>query len=156
MAEVGILRKGETSAEQILRQILDKVKDGRAGAVAFFVGVVKGLTGRGKPVKGLSYEAYEELALKSLKQIRDETLAKPGIVETLIFHVVDELGVGEEIMYVAVAGWGRKEVFQALAEVVDRVKREVPIFKKEILVDGRSYWVAEEEAKRKYESGGEA
>ncbi|RLI35626.1 molybdenum cofactor biosynthesis protein MoaE [Candidatus Bathyarchaeota archaeon] len=147
--EVAILRKGETSALQVLENLLEKAKrEGEAGAVAVFIGLVRGFTSKGEPVEGLSYEAYEEVAIPALQRIRSEALSKPGIVEVLIYHVVDDLKVGDEIVYVAVAGKHRKETFQTLTELVEKVKFEVPIFKKEKLKNGRAYWVSEVEAEK--------
>jgi len=148
--KVGICRKGEISAEEVLRRIKESIKPGEAGAVGLFIGVVRGLTSSGEPVEGLSYEVYEEVALEYLKRIREDALKRQGVVEVQIYHVVDDLEVGEDIMFVAVAGKHRGEVFEALREVVDRVKAEAPIFKKEKLVGGKSYWVSEVEAEKKF------
>jgi molybdopterin synthase catalytic subunit len=147
--KVGICRKGEISAEEVLRRIKKDVK-GEAGAIGLFIGIVRGASSSGETVTGLSYEAYEEVVNEYLKHIRDSALLKEGVVDVQIYHVVDDLKVGEDIMFVAVAGKHRKEVFEALSEIVDRVKSEAPIFKKEKLANGKSYWVSEIEAERKY------
>ena len=148
-AKVGICRKGEITAEEVLRRIRRTVK-GEAGAIGLFIGIVRGKTSNGKTVTGLSYDVYEEVVNEYLKRIRDEALSKDGVIDAQIYHVIDDLEVGEDIMFVAVAGKHRSEVFEALREIVDRVKSEAPIFKKEKLASGESYWVSEVEAERKF------
>jgi len=140
---VGIHRKGEVSLEAILREARKNPRMREAGAIACFIGVVRGLSGDGKAVEGLSYEAYEEEALKALERIRGEMAERDGVVEVAIHHIVDELKVGDDILYVVVAGRSREETFPTLVETIEKVKREAPIFKKETLKEGKSYWVSE-------------
>jgi len=70
-------------------------------------------------------------------------LKRPGIVDVRIHHVIGELEVGEDIVYVVVAGGHRSEVFEVLREAVERMKREAAIWKKEI-TDRGEYWVSGE------------
>lgn len=114
-----------------------------AGGVSCFIGVVRGFSEDGRAVEGLGYEAYEEEAVKAMEKIRAEMLARGGVVEVAIHHVVDELEIGDEILYVVVAARSRKEAFPTLIETVERVKNEVPIYKKEALKNGEAYWVSE-------------
>jgi molybdopterin synthase catalytic subunit len=60
-----------------------------------------------------------------------------------IHHVTGELSVGEDIVYIVVAGAHREEVFKTLRDAVERMKREVAIWKKEITDEGE-YWVSGE------------
>jgi molybdopterin synthase catalytic subunit len=117
-----------------------------AGAIACFLGVVREdpIRETGDKVTHLEYEAYVEVALKKLEEIRDEMRKRPGIIEVYIHHIIDRLGVGEPSLYVAVLGTHRQEVFPTLSETVERVKHEVPIWKKEFTVEN-SYWVATSE-----------
>jgi molybdopterin synthase catalytic subunit len=94
-------------------------------------------------VEKLEIEAYEEMAEGRLEKICKELENKNGIVAVEIHHFTGEFKVGETLVYVVVAGSHRKEVFEVLREAVERYKREVPIFKKEILKNGESYWVEE-------------
>ncbi|NIQ07692.1 MAG: molybdopterin synthase, partial [Candidatus Korarchaeota archaeon] len=92
-------------------------------------------------------EAYEEKADEVLAEICKELEEKEGIVNVQIHHLLGEFSVGEELVYVLVAGEHRKDVFPVLEEAVDRFKKEAPIFKKEYVItregEKRSYWVAE-------------
>jgi molybdopterin synthase catalytic subunit len=70
-------------------------------------------------------------------------LERPGIIELAIHHVIDALKVGEPSLFVAVLGKHRQDVFPALSETVERVKKEVPIWKKEFTTRD-AYWVSTE------------
>ena len=125
----------------------------KAGAVAFFIGVVRGENLEGKKVQKLTIEAYEEEANKVLKKICHELSRKKGIVDIQIHHLLGEFNVGEEIVYVSVAGSHRMEVFTVLQTAVERYKNEVPVFKKEEIIDEKGiikeYWVSEREHEQK-------
>ena len=145
MNPVGLHRKGEISLEQIIDDIKRLPTYREAGALASFVGVV-----REEPVKGadskvthLEYEAYTDVALQRMESIRAEAKKRVGIVEVAIHHVIDSIGVGEPSIFVVVLGKHRQEVFPVLAETVERVKREVPIWKKEH-TSKEAYWVSTE------------
>ena len=143
MHPVGLHRRGEVDLNQIMESFSKHPQSRRAGAIASFIGVVREdpiRKGSGK-VSHLEYEAYEELALKRLEEIRQSMLSRPSIVEVAIHHIIDKLGVGEASLFVAVLGGHRQEVFPVLAETVERVKKEVPIWKKEYTTE-TEYWVS--------------
>jgi len=140
---VGVHDKGEISLEDILRRVRENRDLDKAGAIACFIGIVRGEGLRGGRVKKLAFEAYKEEAEKSLARIAEDLLKRPGIVDVRIHHVIGELEVGEDIVYVVVAGGHRSEVFEALREAVERMKREAAIWKKEI-TDRGEYWVSGE------------
>lgn len=114
-----------------------------AGAIASFVGVVREDPVRESDAKvtRLEYEAYANVALKRMEEIRQDMLKRHGIIDVLIHHVIDSLTVGEPSLFVAVLGKHRQDVFPVLSETVDRVKMEVPIWKKEFTTK-ESYWVS--------------
>ena len=106
-----------------------------------FIGIVRE-TGHNKgKVEKIFVESYEELALKSLKRIAEEVLRDPEIVDVRIHHFIGEMSVGEDIVYISVAGSHRKAVFKALEEAVDRMKKEAAIWKKEV-TDLGEQWVS--------------
>lgn len=144
MIKVGVHRLNEVSMELILKDIHSNPAANRVGAIACFIGIVRGFSHAGERVEDLKYEAYEEKAVEAMWQIREEACRKDGVIDVHIHHVVgDKFTVGDEVLYVAVAGRSRSDVFPLLEETVQRVKEEVPIYKKEKLTDGSSYWVAE-------------
>jgi molybdopterin synthase catalytic subunit len=119
----------------------------RVGAVTLFIGVARGETKEKETVQKLELEAYTEKADKVLESICKDLTAKPGIVDVQIHHLVGTFEIGEELVYVAVAGSHRSNVFPVLQEAVERYKREAPIFKKEYITDKKgvrkAYWVKE-------------
>ena len=116
-----------------------KKQTDEAGAIAVFVGAVRGTRGDERVLR-LEYEAHEDLALDRMKRIIEEAKAKYGIFYAVIQHRLGAVKVGEDVMYVLVASKHRTEAFQALSEIVERVKHEVPIWKKEV-TEKKSYWV---------------
>ena len=105
------------------------------GAIALFIGIVRGLN-RGKSVSLLEYEAARELAEGKMRELAEWALEKPGIRGAAIVHYHGPRRPGEVTMIVGVSGVGRSDVFPVLQELVDRVKHEVPIWKKEHREDG--------------------
>ena len=143
--QVGLHRKSEIDLNQIVEALSKHPQSRRAGAVASFIGVVREepiREGSGE-VNHLEYEAYEYVALKQMEEIRRSMLSRPGIVEVSIHHIIDRLSVGEASLFVAVLGAHRQDVFPVLAETVERVKMEVPIWKKEYTTRD-TYWVSTE------------
>ncbi len=116
-----------------------KKSSNEIGAITVFVGVVRGTRENEKVVK-LEYEAYETLAYQIIEKIVYEQKTKHNLIDIIVEHRIGEVQVGEEVMYVLVASKRRKEGRAALAEIVDRIKIEVPIWKKEV-TEKNIYWV---------------
>lgn len=110
-----------------------------AGAVTVFCGTVREFT-RGRRTVHLEYEAYREMAEKTLEQIGREISEKwPGAVPA-IHHRVGRLEISEISVIIAVATPHRAESFEAARYAIERIKQIVPIWKKEVWEDGES-WV---------------
>ena len=143
----GVHEKGTLSLSQVLKNVRAQPDFPRTGAIGIFVGVARGQTLQGEKVEKLELEAYEEKADDVLKSICEDLKRKPGIVEVQIHHMLGEFEIGEDLVYVVVAGSHRKQVFPVLEEAVERYKKEAPIFKKELIVTGagtkKSRWTAE-------------
>ena len=91
----------------------------------------------------LQLEAYDEMASEVLNNICEELRERTGIVDVQIHHLVGDFNVSEDLVYVAVAGSHRTDVFPTLKEAVERYKKEATIWKKEYLITGEAYWVTE-------------
>ncbi len=143
----GLHQKGSFSLGDLMENVRNNPSFSDAGAVALVVGVVRGASERGEKVEELKLEAYEEKAEEVLLGICNDLRRRKGIVDVQIHHLLGEFSVGEEMVYVLVAGSHRKEVFSVLELAVDRYKREAPIFKQEQVLDKngrrRAYWVEE-------------
>jgi molybdopterin synthase catalytic subunit len=119
--------------------ITDSVRRDSNGAVVTFLGATR-RTSEGKEVLYLEYEAYEPMARKKLEETRHEVVTTWGIQDVAIAHRFGRLEIEELSLVVAVASPHRKEAFEACAFIVDRIKKEVPIWKKEVFADGQ-VWV---------------
>jgi len=142
---VGLHKRGEVNLEQIVNYLSSLPIYRESGAVACFVGVVREDPVRDSKSKvdRLEYEAYADVAVKRMEEIRSDIKKQPGVTEVAIHHIIDVLHVGEPSLFVVVLGRHRQETFPALAEAVERVKKEVPIWKKEFTAKD-SYWVSAE------------
>lgn len=143
----GVHRKGELSLLDVLKHVRGNPSFRKAGGIGIFVGVVRGETPRGKKVEKLELEAYEEKADEVLDEICRDLRRRAGIVDVQIHHFIGEFDVGEDLVYVVVAGSHRGDIFPVLREAVERYKGETPIFKKEHVLGEKgkveSYWVSE-------------
>lgn len=110
-----------------------------AGAVLTFQGTVRNRTGE-HGVTHLEYEAYAPMALKVLTEIGGEAVRDWESARVAIAHRIGRLAVGEVSVVIAVAHPHRAQAFEACRHVIERLKQDVPIWKKEVRHDG-SVWV---------------
>lgn len=122
-----------------VRSLAHGISEDTDGAIATFSGIVRGLN-RGKKVLFLEYEAYPEMASKMLERIGDEVRDTWGLSSLRIQHRVGRLNVGETSVAIVVASPHRADAFAACQYAIDRLKRIVPIWKKEVFEDGE-VWV---------------
>ena len=121
-------------------RVTSQVRRDTNGAVVTFLGTTRN-NFQGKQVLSLEYEAYEEMALKKLGEVREELQAQCDLEDIAISHRIGTVPIGEVSLVVAVASPHRVEAFHACHRAVDRLKETVPIWKKEVFEDG-SRWVA--------------
>lgn len=117
-------------------------KDGEDGAVVVFDGIVRN-NSRGRRTLYLDYEAYEELAIKQMRELVEMAIKRFGIRDASIVHRVGRLQVGETSVLIVVASAHRAEAFEACRWLIDTLKKTVPIWKKETFADG-AVWAAGE------------
>ncbi|MER3601710.1 MAG: hypothetical protein C4339_03225 [Nitrososphaerota archaeon] len=120
--------------------LLEQVRRAEAGAVVLFLGTVRA-EGEAGRVKEIEYECYEEMAEEKLREIERRLMVKWGLQAISIAHRIGRLSVGDISVVVAVSSRHRAEAFGACREAIERIKREVPIWKKELLEEGGSRWV---------------
>lgn len=121
---------------QRLARALQRNQD---GAVLVFEGVVRDNT-KGRPTSHLEYECYETLALDQMARIGREIAARFPIGRLAIVHRLGRLEIGEASVAVIATAPHRRPAFEAALEGINRLKREVPIWKKEFFTDG-AVWV---------------
>jgi molybdopterin synthase catalytic subunit len=116
------------------------VADPGAGGTCVFLGTVRDHSDAGT-VTGLTYEAWEELAVRRLEELGEELFERWSPCRVALLHRWGELEVGEASVAIAVSAPHRAEAFEACRHAIERLKRDVPIWKKEHLVSGESEWV---------------
>lgn len=129
-----------TSAKINPNTILNSVQDKSAGATAIFFGTVRENNEIGKIV-GMSYESYLEMAEDRMKRIEKIISRKWNIRRVRMIHRIGELSVGDVSVAVAISAPHRSEAFSACRYAVEKIKREVPIWKKERIAGGKERWV---------------
>jgi MoaE-MoaD fusion protein len=112
---------------------------GEDGAVVDFEGVVRNNT-KGRATKFLDYECYEPMAVKMMAEIGREILGTHAIGRIAMVHRLGRLEIGEASVVIVVTAPHRKPAFEAALEGINRLKRLVPIWKKEHFADGE-VWV---------------
>lgn len=110
-----------------------------AGAVVSFVGTVRGAS-RGRRVVRLEYEAYEAMALTLFDALAAEAALRFGGARVVVHHRLGRCGVGEPTVAIAAASPHRAEAFDACRFAIERLKADVPIWKREVYDDG-AVWV---------------
>jgi molybdopterin synthase catalytic subunit len=120
---------------------VEHVGSAQAGAVATFVGLVRdhdpSVTGE---VVGLDYSAHPD-AEATLRRIAEAVAGQDDVLGVAVSHRTGHLGVGEAAIVAAVASAHRAEAFEACRVLVETVKAELPVWKREVLADGTHHWV---------------
>lgn len=107
----------------------DPARPGGAGAIVVFEGVVRGDEG-GDPIDALEYEAYLPMAKNQLEALAREVGASHGIAMMRVEHSTGRVPVGACSFRLTVASAHRAEALEAMGEFIDRMKRDVPIWKR--------------------------
>lgn len=120
--------------------VLERVGDRSDGAVLLFLGVVRDHAD-GRPVRGMRYEAYREMAERELAAIAGEAAARLGSDRIAVVHRVGELAIGDTSVAIAVSSPHRAEAYEASRFVIETIKERLPVWKHEHYTDGASRWV---------------
>jgi len=121
------------------RMLENHVLEGSDGAIVTFHGVVRNNT-RGRATLRLEYECYEPMAIRKMAEIGREIAQMFPVGRIAMAHRLGVLEIGEASVVIAVAAPHRKAAFDAALEAINRLKRLVPIWKKEFFADGE-VWV---------------
>jgi molybdopterin synthase catalytic subunit len=129
----------------LTREIIDtpglarRVLRGEDGAVVNFEGVVRNNT-KGRDTRFLDYECYEPLAIRTMAEIGREIAQTHAVGRISMVHRLGRMEIGETSVAVVVSAPHRRPAFEAALEAINRLKRTVPIWKKEHFADGE-VWV---------------
>ena len=110
------------------------------GATILFLGVVRNHN-EGLAVKGVQYEAYEEMAKMVLEEITGEAQKEYGTERIAVVHRTGDLIIGDISVAVAVSSHHREEAFAASRYIMEEIKKRLPVWKKEAYAGGGKDWV---------------
>ncbi len=128
------------SADPIdVARVVESVHDPSAGAVNIFIGTTRGVS-EGRRILRLEYEAYEPMAVSCLNRIAQDAAAQWRVTRISVVHRTGVVPVGEASVVIAVSAPHRSDAFAACRSIIERVKTEVPIWKKEYY-EGGAIWV---------------
>ncbi|MBP2340513.1 molybdopterin synthase catalytic subunit [Saccharothrix coeruleofusca] len=116
------------------------VDDAAAGAVVTFAGVVRDHD-HGRSVRELEYHGHPSAADVVTEVVRDVVAGVTGVRAVAVSHRVGPLAIGDVALAVAVAAEHRAEAFAVCSELVDEVKRRLPVWKRQVFADGTDEWV---------------
>lgn len=128
--EVKLVREAIAVAE-----LQARIRRGSDGAVCVFEGIVRNQT-RGRQTLYLDYEAYEEMAQRELERLVQQSVEQFGVREVIVYHRLGRIEISETSVFIAVASAHRAAAFDACRWLIDTLKKQVPIWKKEYFVDG--------------------
>lgn len=131
------------SLETLVRRAKASPNADRSGAIATFTGRVRAKESpTDARTEDLSFEKYEGVAEQRFDAIRRELTEREGVFEVLMHHRVGRMNDGEDIVFVVVLAGHREEAFRTVEDGINRLKDEVPIFKKETTTD-EEFWLHE-------------
>ncbi len=113
----------------------------RIGGISIFLGTARDRS-KGRDVDSITFEHYEGMAQKKLREIRERALKDFDIIEVAILHRYGEIGIGENIVLIVVGAEHRAEAFRACKWVIDELKQITPIWKLERTPEGE-VWIEE-------------
>jgi molybdopterin synthase catalytic subunit len=110
------------------------VGDPRCGATVVFTGMTR-------EVPSLEYEAYDEMAIETMTRLADEAVRRHGLVAVAVEHRTGVVALGEPSIVIAVSAAHRQEAFEGARWLLDQVKANAPIWKREHPEEGEPRWV---------------
>ncbi len=131
---------------ELTRDVIDsnelvlRAQSPQAGAVLLFLGVTRQHTA-GRETVELQYDAYEQMAMKELQSLEDESRGRWKLVDCHIVHRLGRVPLGEASVAIVTSSAHRREAFEAGQWLIDTLKERVPIWKQEHWSDGTTEWV---------------
>jgi len=110
------------------------------GAHSIFLGQVRNDIVDGKAVVAIDYSTYEEMALEQMHSIRESIFEKYDLTCLHVYHSLGRVNAGEISLFVFTSSAHRKAAIDACEEVVERIKKELPVWGKELFEDASYQW----------------
>lgn len=127
-----IFVQGPISPQKIANSIANHSSKTDIGGHSIFLGQVRADVKDSGTVRAIEYTAYEEMALDKAFEIRENVFAKYPLTCMHIYHSLGEVQVGEICLFVFTSSKHRKAAMDACEELVERIKKELPIWGKEL------------------------
>ena len=135
-----IFMEGAIPAQKIADDIQHHSQQTSIGAHSIFLGQVRADEKEGNKVIAIKYTAYESMALEKMTHIREELFSKYNLACMHIYHSLGMVAVGEICLFVFVSSIHRKEAIDACEELVESIKKDLPIWGKEIYHNQTTVW----------------
>lgn len=135
-----IFTRGPISAQFIADSIAKHSSKQGIGAHSIFLGQVRADRVEEKKVKAIDYSAYEEMVLEKMHVIREAIFEQYNLICMHIHHSLGSVQTGEICLFVFTSSVHRRDAIDACNEVVERIKKELPIWGKEIFEDEDARW----------------
>lgn len=119
-----------------VERLLANVKDDSAGATILFLGTIRNHN-EGYDVSAIYYEVYMRMAEEAMAKIEAEAIKRWNLKKFAAMHRIGNLKIGEVSVAIAVSSEHRAEAFEAARYAIDQIKSEVPIWKKEVINNGK-------------------
>ncbi|AHG00379.1 molybdopterin-guanine dinucleotide biosynthesis protein MoaE [Halostagnicola larsenii XH-48] len=127
--------------ESLVAEVKRSPKADRAGAIATFTGRVRAMDDPDDDrTEYLEFEKYEGVAEQRMAALREDLESRDGVYEVVMYHRTGIVEDGEDIVFVVVLAGHREEAFRTVEDGINRLKDEVPLFKKEVTVEDE-FWV---------------
>ncbi|MFO0788126.1 MAG: molybdenum cofactor biosynthesis protein MoaE [Pirellulales bacterium] len=120
--------------------LLDRARHPEAGAIVLFLGTTREFTGS-KHTVALSYETYHEMAERRLVELETQARRRWPVLECFITHRLGTVPATEASVAIVVSTPHRADAFTAGQWLIDELKKDVPIWKREQWADGTAEWV---------------
>jgi molybdopterin synthase catalytic subunit len=140
MKKIEIFINGAIGETLIAKEIAALQSNKKVGAHAIFIGQVRNDTIQEKEVVAIKYSAYEDMAYNNFIKIIEDAKSQFSIEEIIIKHSLQNVKCGEICLFVLVATAHRNEAYEASRFVVEAIKKQVPVFGKEIFADETYVW----------------
>lgn len=135
-----IFVNGPIPAQKIADDIQKHSSKTSIGAHSIFLGQVRADEINDDKVAAIEYTAYEEMVMEKMGEIREAFFAKYSLTCMHIYHSLGRVAVGEICLFVFTSSAHRRDSIDACNEMVETIKKELPIWGKEICTDESSVW----------------
>ncbi|WP_321428744.1 molybdopterin synthase [uncultured Methanolobus sp.] len=125
--------------DSLIRKVRSNPDIRLSGGIATFTGIVRRINDNVETT-AIDFEKYEGVADRAIEKICLDMKSKNSVIDVLVHHKTGLIKSGEDIVYIVVAAAHRQELFQTLIDTLERIKEDVPIWKKEYTIEG-DFWV---------------